>query len=159
MIPPLPFAYSAAQSKAVITLSYTYESRRDQVPAAETAKYLDNIESMRDHLTYQISIPQHWLGSGAAVGLADSGGSGDAFAAKGWAAWLWVALTAGIAVAIYSWKRSMSRPAMATGTPALHRCAVCGETEESNPSLEFRVAVDGLDYCQRHLPARPSGAK
>ena len=35
---------------------------------------------------------------------------------------------------------------------ALHRCAVCGATEMSDPNLEFRVARDGEEYCMAHLP-------
>jgi len=34
----------------------------------------------------------------------------------------------------------------------LHRCAICGATELSDPSLEFRVARDGEEYCLAHLP-------
>jgi hypothetical protein len=34
----------------------------------------------------------------------------------------------------------------------LHRCAVCGATERSDPHLEFRVARDGEEYCVPHLP-------
>ena len=37
----------------------------------------------------------------------------------------------------------------------LHRCATCGATELTDPSLEFRVARDGEEYCIAHLP-RPS---
>lgn len=44
----------------------------------------------------------------------------------------------------------------------LHRCAVCGATEASNPSLEFRVASNGEEYCLEHLAqsraANPSAA-
>jgi hypothetical protein len=36
----------------------------------------------------------------------------------------------------------------------LHRCAVCGRTEVSNPELDFRVSRDGNEYCTPHLPAR-----
>jgi membrane associated rhomboid family serine protease len=39
----------------------------------------------------------------------------------------------------------------------LHRCANCGATEISDPSLEFRVARDGEEYCIAHLP-RPANA-
>jgi hypothetical protein len=39
----------------------------------------------------------------------------------------------------------------------LHRCATCGATEHSDPSLEFRVARDGEEYCLAHLP-RPANA-
>lgn len=35
----------------------------------------------------------------------------------------------------------------------LHRCAVCGATERSDPDLEFRVASDGQEYCMAHLPS------
>ena len=35
----------------------------------------------------------------------------------------------------------------------LHRCATCGATELSDPTLEFRVARDGEEYCMPHLPS------
>lgn len=35
---------------------------------------------------------------------------------------------------------------------ALHRCEVCGRTENVAPDLEFRVAKDGHEYCTEHLP-------
>ena len=34
----------------------------------------------------------------------------------------------------------------------LHKCALCGATELSDPNLEFRVARDGEEYCLAHLP-------
>jgi len=37
-------------------------------------------------------------------------------------------------------------------TEPLHRCAVCGATESSDPNLDFRVARDGEEYCVAHLP-------
>jgi len=36
---------------------------------------------------------------------------------------------------------------------ALHKCAVCGATELTDPNLEFRVARDGEEYCMKHLPS------
>ncbi len=39
----------------------------------------------------------------------------------------------------------------------LHKCATCGATELSDPSLEFRVSRDGEEYCLAHLP-RPANA-
>jgi len=33
----------------------------------------------------------------------------------------------------------------------LHKCAVCGATELTDPNLEFRVARDGEEYCMAHL--------
>jgi membrane associated rhomboid family serine protease len=40
----------------------------------------------------------------------------------------------------------------------LHRCAVCGATELSDPTLEFRVARDGEEYCMQHLPSAANAA-
>ena len=37
---------------------------------------------------------------------------------------------------------------------SLHRCEVCGITEITSPDAEFRVAVDGHEYCLQHLPKR-----
>ena len=34
----------------------------------------------------------------------------------------------------------------------LHRCAVCGATELTDPNLDFRVARNGEEYCMPHLP-------
>lgn len=39
---------------------------------------------------------------------------------------------------------------------SLHKCAVCGRTEVSNPELEFRVSADGEEYCMDHLPEAQS---
>ena len=41
--------------------------------------------------------------------------------------------------------------AAAKGT-AFNECSVCQRTEISNPELEFRVAEDGSEYCNEHLP-------
>ena len=38
-------------------------------------------------------------------------------------------------------------------TESLHKCAVCGRTELTDPDLEFRVARDGEEYCMAHLPS------
>ncbi|NUN93052.1 MAG: hypothetical protein HUU04_04635 [Verrucomicrobiae bacterium] len=35
---------------------------------------------------------------------------------------------------------------------AFHRCASCGITEVEDPHETFRVAVDGEEYCAKHLP-------
>jgi hypothetical protein len=40
-----------------------------------------------------------------------------------------------------------------TGEESLHRCAVCGATEQTDPNLEFRVSRNGEEYCVPHLPA------
>ena len=58
-------------------------------------------------------------------------------------------------------RRERFEHATVTDEP-LHRCAVCGSTEASNPSLEFRVASNGEEYCLEHLAqsrsANPSAA-
>ena len=36
---------------------------------------------------------------------------------------------------------------------ALHHCAICGATEQTNANLEFRVARNGEEYCLAHLPS------
>ena len=46
-----------------------------------------------------------------------------------------------------------------TETEPLHRCAVCGATESSDPSLDFRVASDGEEYCLSHLPSAASAGR
>ncbi len=35
---------------------------------------------------------------------------------------------------------------------AFHRCVICGATELSHPERDFRVAADGKEYCNLHLP-------
>ena len=32
-----------------------------------------------------------------------------------------------------------------------HRCSTCDRTELSDPTLEFRIAIDGKEYCTDHL--------
>jgi len=41
----------------------------------------------------------------------------------------------------------------------LHKCAVCGATELSDPNLDFRVARDGEEYCMAHLPKAATPAR
>jgi hypothetical protein len=43
-------------------------------------------------------------------------------------------------------------------TETLHRCAVCGATEITDPNLDFRVARDGEEYCMEHLPKAQTAA-
>jgi membrane associated rhomboid family serine protease len=38
-------------------------------------------------------------------------------------------------------------------TEALHHCATCSATELTDPTLDFRVASDGEEYCLAHLPS------
>ena len=54
-------------------------------------------------------------------------------------------------------RRRFELESRAAESEPLHRCATCGATENSDPSLEFRVARDGEEYCLAHLP-RPANA-
>jgi len=44
-------------------------------------------------------------------------------------------------------------------TEPLHKCAVCGATELSDPNLDFRVSRDGEEYCMEHLPKAATPAR
>jgi len=44
-------------------------------------------------------------------------------------------------------------------TEPLHKCAVCGATELTDPNLDFRVASDGEEYCVAHLPSAQTASR
>jgi len=49
-------------------------------------------------------------------------------------------------------RRRFVENSLSEDTP-IHRCTVCGQTEQSAPDLEFRVSSrDGEEYCLEHLP-------
>ena len=164
--PAFSFTYASVPSMNKFTASYAYESHSDHVDPGAIAGYLGDIDRMRDRLSFEIFIPKIWSASvaPAITGPADSSTNTAMVATKpNHAKGVWgVSVVAALAV-IFGWRRVVSRrrdaAAAADVAVALHRCVVCGETEESDPGLEFRVATDGLDYCQRHLPSRASDAK
>lgn len=49
-------------------------------------------------------------------------------------------------------RRHEFRRAIIAGSGAIHRCVVCGKTEEHDADIEFRVGTDGQEYCEHHLP-------
>jgi hypothetical protein len=49
-------------------------------------------------------------------------------------------------------RRRKFKTAQMPAHEGIYRCAVCDRTDASHPDLEFRVAADGKDYCQDHLP-------
>lgn len=56
-------------------------------------------------------------------------------------------------------RRAKFERAMSEGVgETLHRCEVCGRTEQTASDLEFRVAKDGHEYCLEHLPKPPAAA-
>ena len=56
-------------------------------------------------------------------------------------------------------RRARFTRAVAEGTSeTMHRCHICGVTEQTSPEMEFRVSDDGEEYCVQHLPKRTSAA-
>jgi membrane associated rhomboid family serine protease len=54
------------------------------------------------------------------------------------------------------WKnKKLSFPKKESILPeALHHCATCHRTEQTNPELHFRVTTHGEEYCMEHLPRK-----
>lgn len=55
-------------------------------------------------------------------------------------------------------KRSYKREVRQTQILTRHKCAICGQTEEDNPSLEFRYCSQckgNYEYCSNHLFTHP----
>lgn len=50
-------------------------------------------------------------------------------------------------------RRKFEEAKRASVDETMHKCTVCGRTEDSNPDLEFRVSRDGQEYCVEHLPS------
>lgn len=48
-------------------------------------------------------------------------------------------------------KKKFTMKNVANGV-AFHRCEKCDRTEVSDPDLEFRMAENGKEYCEDHLP-------
>jgi hypothetical protein len=53
-------------------------------------------------------------------------------------------------------RRQRFEEGMPNPDEAFHRCATCDATEHSDPEREFRIAADGEEYCNQHLPAASS---
>lgn len=51
-------------------------------------------------------------------------------------------------------RAKFDREVRSTADEAMHRCHVCGRTEQTTPDLDFRVAADGEEYCAEHLPKK-----
>lgn len=56
-------------------------------------------------------------------------------------------------------RRRRFKTAQLPASEGLYRCTVCDRTDASHPELEFRVAADGKDYCQDHLPDERGAAR
>lgn len=134
-------------------------------------KYLENVGRMRSVLSYRISVPAGWAKPApmtatasptpASAKVADpvKATTSSSSGVKVWATVACLILAVAVFVAGIIWwgaKDGKDGPpeVITADLPTLHRCVVCGQTERSDPSLEFRVAGDGADYCHRHLPKR-----
>ncbi len=51
-------------------------------------------------------------------------------------------------------RRQEFQAAMVPVDEPMHRCKSCGATERTAPDTDFRVASDGEEYCEAHLPSR-----
>ncbi len=52
------------------------------------------------------------------------------------------------------YEKKARTPKMQAGVTYKHKCSICGQTDESNPSLEFRYCSKcngNYEYCQEHL--------
>ena len=60
-------------------------------------------------------------------------------------------------------KNAVRRARFESGLPdpdeAFHRCATCDATEQTEPDREFRIAADGEEYCDQHLPSASASRK
>jgi len=54
-------------------------------------------------------------------------------------------------------RRARFESAQIPAGSALHCCEVCGKTENTSPDADFRVADDGREYCEDHLPLPGAG--
>ncbi|MBV9126518.1 MAG: rhomboid family intramembrane serine protease [Verrucomicrobia bacterium] len=51
-------------------------------------------------------------------------------------------------------RRQEFQRSLVSADEPMHRCHVCGATERTAPDTDFRVASDGEEYCEAHLPSR-----
>jgi hypothetical protein len=61
------------------------------------------------------------------------------------------ALRAMSRVAAAGKRRGLFNAVKPTAENAFHRCEVCGKTEISDPHGDFRVGLDGHEYCEDHV--------
>ncbi len=65
---------------------------------------------------------------------------------------------AGVSRAHRKRKRTYKKEVRQTQILTRHKCAICGQTEEDNPALEFRYCSrcnGNYEYCQNHLFTHP----
>lgn len=153
-----------------VTLRYSWETQKDRVEAGRIADYLKNVNQVLDNLDYEIWIGKSFAGQNSPAPtpaekveaapspvITPALATGDVVPQS--QKWLVLVVpgifAAGIALFLFL-KRPKRRPAgklpPPIPPPSLHRCNLCGKTEHTSPELEFRVAMDGEEYCYPHLP-------
>lgn len=67
--------------------------------------------------------------------------------------WAGIPAMRGTARMIESGKRKRAfHSGKTAASEAFHTCVVCKKTDVSDPQLEFRIGMDGEEYCTEHLP-------
>ena len=170
--PAFDFDYTSRLERDhnTITLDYRYTARADAVAAARIPEYLAHADRALDHLGYSVSIGRKMLTSAAAPAnppapaKPEPAAPATADAAASWSPWMgWALVLLGfIVVQVHRSQTRRAVPVPSGERPPplpLHRCVVCGRTEQRHPELDFRVGADGQDYCQDHsaAAARASG--
>ena len=113
----------------------------------------------RLYLFFILPVKVKWLAllTWAPIGFrAFSGGWGDALFALAPVSNFLVFFAADIVRRIRGGRRRMADrvAAVKEAETAFHTCAVCGATDRSHPSLEFRVCSKcrgGMEYCEQHI--------
>jgi len=150
--PAFRYTFSGKPSGRRMTLVYEYQSRADHVEAKDIASYLAHVKKAENTLGYTVRIPKWRVDNSGSEDLPVAAKTPGADAAPGW--WSGV-LGLGVllfAVGVTWWFQRRARPSpTAEYAAAIHQCATCGATEHTHADLEFRVAMDGREYCRHHL--------
>jgi len=129
---------------------------KDYVPGDGTSKYIADVGQALVSTKYEISTPKNRIGPAAAQ-VAGRGQeqtpNSSTSAGRAHGKFVVPILLCGICI-LFLGRLVRSRPE--DGQVAIHRCFVCGRTEKSHPSVDFRVGEDGNDYCSQHLSNRRS---
>ena len=168
--PAFAFDYTSRLERDhnTITLNYRYAALADTVAAARIPEYLAHTDRALDQLGYNVSIGRKMLMSTASPANSPAPAAPEPAAAgavPSWSPWMgWALVLLGfIVVQVQRYRTRRAVPVASGELPPplpLHRCAVCGRTEQRYPELDFRVGPDGQDYCQDHsraAAARASG--
>jgi len=155
--PAFKFAYKRTHGDNKVTLHYFYETLEDHVDAAHAPDYLKNVSNLLDNLDYEISADKDTAENPASPAPESKASLTAASPQYVSPTQRWLILSPFLLVGVIWFFRALKsqhRKAVAGPEPedSLHRCAFCGKTEISAPDTEFRISVDGEEYCRAHLP-------